>query len=268
MDRYQPAPLGSSAAALGPRDMGASAAYSDQYYQAQGGSAYPSSNLPQGTLGYQTTTASYGQPDNRQTQSYSTGSYQSPAGMVYVPQAASAQNPTYDPSQYSRPPAGLPLMNSDVTPHYYQSGPAGVPPAASTMQPPAAPSSTSQTGGYQQPSALQGYANMAAMGGLTPQTSTAAEMAMEVEAIPVEEDPSETYGHYESTLREAFREIRDCDLVTASETLLTASSLLRDGVTRFGMFFFSFSPWCQCRLKLTFACYRRPRVGRLQGTTR
>lgn len=238
MDRYQPAPLSTSAAAMGSRDMGASAAYSDQYYQAQGGSGYPSSHLPQGTLGYQTTPTSYGQPDSRQTQGYGGGSYQSPAGMVYVPQAASAQNPAYDPSQYSRPSAGLSLMNPDVTPHYYQSGPAGVPAAASAMQPPAAPSSTSQTGGYQQPgAALQGYANMASMGGLTPQTSATAEMAMEEEAIPVEEDPSETYGHYDSTLREVFREIRDCDLANASETLLTASSLLRDGVARFGMCF-------------------------------
>jgi hypothetical protein len=256
MDRYQPAPLSTSATAMGSREMGTSAAYSDQYYQAQAGSAYPSSNLPQGALGYQTTSASYGQPE-RQTQGYSTGSYQNPATMMYVPQAASAQNTPYDPSQYSRPPAGLPLMNPDVTPHYYQSGPTGVPTAASTMQPPATSSSASQSGGYQQPSALQSYASMASMGGMTPQTSATAEMAMEEQAIPVEEDPSETFGHYESTLREAFREIRDGDLASASETVLSASSLLRDGVSRFGMCSFYGQP----PVNANVYCYPRSRVG-------
>jgi hypothetical protein len=63
-------------------------------------------------------------------------------------------------------------------------------------------------------------------------------MGMEEQAIPVEENPSETFGHYESTLREVFREIKDGDLANASETLVTASFLLRDGVTRFGMWLF------------------------------
>ena len=259
MDRYQPAPLNTSGAAMGSRDMGAPAAYSDQYYSAQTGSAYPSTNLPQTTLGYQGTSASYGQPD-RQTQSYSTGSYQNTTGMMYVPQATSAQNTAYDPSQYSRTPAGPVLMNPDVTPHYYQSGPSGVPTAASSMQPPATATSASQAGGYQQPNTLQNYANMASMGGMTQQTSAAADMSMEEQPIPVEEDPSETFEHYDSTLREAFREIRDGDLVNASETLLSATSLLRDGVTRFG----TWSSLQKSRPSLTFLLHR-PCVGRLQG---
>jgi hypothetical protein len=74
------------------------------------------------------------------------------------------------------------------------------------------------------------------MGGMTPQASATAEMPMEEQTLAAEEDPSETFGHYESTLREAFRDIRDSDLVGASETLLSASSMLRDGVSRFGMY--------------------------------
>lgn len=237
MDRYQPAPLNTSAAALGPRDMGTSATYSEQYYQGQAGSAYTPSNIPQGTLGYQTASAGYGQPDVRPTQSYPTSGYHPTTAMMYnVPQAASAQNtPVYDTShQYSRPPAGLPLMNPDVTTHYYQSGPTGVPTAASAMQSQTASSSASQTG-YQQPSTLQNYANIASLSGMTPQTSATAEMGMEEQAMAVEEDPSESFSHYESTLREVFREIKDGDLLNAGETLLTASALLRDGVTRFGL---------------------------------
>jgi hypothetical protein len=157
--------------------------------------------------------------------------------MYNVPQGPNAQNPqVYDASQQypSRAPAGLPIINPDVAGHhYYQGGPANVSAAAPAMQSQPGSSSTSQAV-YQQPSSLQNYPNMTSMGGMTPQTSATADMSMEEPALPTEDDPSESFEHYESTLREAIREIRDSDLATASDTLLTASSLLRDGVVRFG----------------------------------
>ncbi|KAB5550998.1 hypothetical protein GE09DRAFT_157366 [Coniochaeta sp. 2T2.1] len=243
--RYQQtAPLNTSTAAMGQRDLGSSAAYSDPYYQGSAGGSYAtSSNIPQGSMGYAQSSAGYGQQDARQASSYSAGGYgQHPAaGIMYnVPQAAStAHNPqVYDASQqYPRQSASsLNLMNPDVS--YYQSGPTGVSSAATTLQAQAQPppSSASQAGGYQQPGHLQSYADIAM--NMTPQTSTTAAMGSieeQQQAVPVEEDPSETFAHYDSVLREAFREIRDGDLANASETLLTASSLLRDGVSRFGL---------------------------------
>lgn len=242
MARYQSGPLQTSSAAMAPqRDMSTAAGYSDPYYTGATGSSYATASIPQSAMGYQTASTSYGPPDARQPQSYPTSSYNpSTAAMLYNAQAQSAQNtPVYDTSQQysSRQPAGLPLMNPDVTGHYYQNGPSGVPSAASAMQPQSASSGASQAVYQQQPSNMQSYGNMTSMGGMTPQTNTTAGMSMEEQALPVEEDPSETFEHYDSTLREVFARIKDSDLVTASETLVSASTLLRDGVARFGMYF-------------------------------
>jgi hypothetical protein len=155
--------------------------------------------------------------------------------MYNVQQPAGPQSgAVYDASQQfsSRQAAGLPMMTTDVTAPYFSSEPANTA-ATSTLQSQAAPSSTAQV--YQQPG-LHGYStgSMAAIGGMTTQTTPATDVRMEEEyAAPGGLD--EAYASYQSALKEIFQNIRNGVLATASESLLSVSDWLLSHVVELGM---------------------------------
>jgi hypothetical protein len=211
--------------------MGGSTGYSGYYQQAQ--TAFPTTAMPQGTMSYHHSTADYGQPDSRQTQSFG-GTY-NPAMMYNVQQTGGPQSTAvYDASQQfsSRQAAGLPMMATDVTAPYFSSEPTNAA-APSTLQAQTASSSTPQV--YQQPG-LHGYStgSMATIGGMATQTTPAADVRME-EEYPATAGLDEAYASYQSALKEIFQNIRSGVLATASETLLGVSDWLLTHVVELGM---------------------------------
>lgn len=183
-------------------------------------------------MSYHHSTAGYGQADSRQAQSFG-GTY-TPAMMYNVQQTAGPQSgAVYDASQQfsSRQAAGLPMMATDVTAPYFPSEPANTA-ATSTLQAQAASSNTPQV--YQQPS-LHGYAtsSMAAIGGMTTQTTPAGDVRME-EEYPAAGGLDEAYASYQSALKEIFQNIRNGVLAAASESLLNVSDWLLSHVVELG----------------------------------
>lgn len=231
-ERFRHAPLGASPS--GPaRGMGGSTSYSG-YYQDASATGFPTTAMSQGAMSYHHSTADYGQADSRQSQSFG-GTY-NPAMMYNVQQTAAPQSAAavYDASQQfsSRQAAGLPMMATDVTAPYFPSEPTNAA-ATSTLQAQAASSSTPQV--YQQPG-LHAYStgSMAAIGGMTTQsTPAAADVRMEDE-YPAAGGLDEAYASYQSALKEIFQEIRNGVLATASESLLRISDWLLSHVVELG----------------------------------
>ena len=184
-------------------------------------------------MSYHHSAADYGQPDSRQPQSFG-GTY-TPAMMYNVQQTAGPQSAAvYDASQQfsSRQAAGLPMMATDVTAPYFSSEPTNAA-ATSNLQAQTASSSTPQV--YQQPG-LHGYStgSMAAIGGMTSQTTPAADVRME-EEYPAPGGLDEAYASYQSALKEIFQNIRSGVLATASDSLLNVSDWLLSHVVELGM---------------------------------
>ncbi|SPQ21250.1 0acf0048-c05d-4f22-aeb0-f0b24d211cd6 [Thermothielavioides terrestris] len=212
--------------------MGGSTGYGG-YYQDTSATGFPTTAMPQGAMGYHHSTADYGQPDSRQTQSFG-GTY-TPTMMYNVQQTGGPQGAAvYDASQQfpSRQAAGLPMMATDVTAPYFSSEPANTP-APSTLQ--AQTASSSATPVYQQPG-LHGYSTggMAAIGGMAAQSTPAAEVRME-EEYPAAEGLDEAYAAYQSALKEIFQNIRNGVLAEASESLLNVSNWLLSHVVDLGL---------------------------------
>ncbi|KXX78872.1 hypothetical protein MMYC01_204764 [Madurella mycetomatis] len=184
-------------------------------------------------MSYHHSTADYGQADSRQGQSFG-GTY-TPAMMYNVQQTAGPQSgAVYDASQQfpSRQAAGLPMMATDVTAPYFPSEPTNTT-ATSTLQAQAASSNTPQV--YQQPG-LHGYStgSMAAIGGMTTQTTPAGEVRIE-EEYPAAGGLDEAYASYQSALKEIFQNIRNGVLAAASESLLNVSDWLLSHVVELGL---------------------------------
>lgn len=183
-------------------------------------------------MGYHHSAADYGQPDSRQPQSFG-GTY-TPAMMYNVQQTGGPQSAAvYDASQQfsSRQAAGLPMMTTDVTAPYFSSEPTNAA-APSSLQAQTASSSTPQV--YQQ-SGLHGYStgSMAAIGGMTTQTTPAADVRME-EEYPAPGGLDEAYASYQSALKEIFQNIRNGVLAAASDSLLNVSDWLLSHVVELG----------------------------------
>lgn len=213
--------------------MGGSTSYSGYYQDTSATGGFPTTAMPQGAMSYHHSTADYGQPDSRQPQSFG-GTYP-PAMMYNVQQPAGPQSAAvYDASQQfpSRQPAGLPMMATDVTAPYFSNEPTNAA-ATSTLQAQTASSNTPQV--YQQPG-LHGYStgNMAAIGGMTTQTTPATDVRME-EEYPAPGGLDEAYASYQSALKEIFQNIRNSVLGAASESLLNVSDWLLSHVVELGM---------------------------------
>ncbi|CAP73867.1 uncharacterized protein PODANS_2_12220 [Podospora anserina S mat+] len=226
--RFQTTSLSSSPAGSS-RGMGGSAGYG-AYYQDSTTTSFPTTAMTQGALGYHHSAADYGQPDSRQTQSFA-GTY-NPSMMYNVQQATGGQSAgVYDASQQfsSRQAAGLPMM-TDVTAPYFSSEPTNT---TSALQAQAQTSSTPQV--YQQPG-LHGYStsSMAAIGGITTQTTPAAEVRME-EEYPATGGLDDAYAQYQSALKGIFKDIRNGALATAGESLLQVSTWLLGHVVELGL---------------------------------
>lgn len=212
---------------------GGSASYST-YYQEPSATAFSTSAMPQGGMGYHHTPTDYGQTDSRQTQSFA-GTYNPTAIMYNVPQAAGPQSTgVYDTSQQfsSRQPAGLQMMTTDVAAPYFSSEPTN-PATASAMQ-----AQTASSGGpqvYQQPG-LQNYSTsgMATMGGMAGQSSSTSDVRME-EEYPAPEGLDAAYASYQSALKAIFQSIHDGALASASESLLNVSDWLLGHVAELGL---------------------------------
>ncbi len=213
--------------------MGGSAGYSG-YYQDPSATGFSTTAMPQSTMGYHHSTADYGQPDSRQTQSFG-GTY-TPAMMYNVQQTGGPQSAAvYDASQQfsSRQAAGLPMMGTDVTAPYFSSEPTNAA-ATSSLQAQTASSSAPQV--YQQPG-LHGYSagSMPAIGGgMATQTTPATEVRME-EEYPAAAGLDEAYASYQSALKELFQNVRNGVLATASDSLLGVSDWLLSHVVELGM---------------------------------
>ncbi|KAH8888759.1 hypothetical protein GQ53DRAFT_783478 [Thozetella sp. PMI_491] len=233
--RSTPAPLNTSSAAAS-RSMSSSASYGG-YYQEPAGSTFSAGAIPQSTMGYHQSATDYGQADARQTQGFTTSTYNP---MMYnVQQAAGTQNATvYDAnSQFSRQPAALQMMSTDVAAPYFQSEPTNpAAAAASAIQQSTATSSTSQ-GVYQQPG-LPSYSSgsMATIGAMAAasQSSAAADVSME-EDYPPAGGLDEAYTSYQTALKEIFQNIRSGILAAASESLLNVSDWLLSHVAELGL---------------------------------
>ncbi len=234
-DRFRPAPLSTSPSGTA-RGMGGSAGYSG-YYQDPSATGFSATAMPQSTMGYHHSTADYGQPDSRQTQSFG-GTY-TPAMMYNVQQTGGSQGAgVYDASQQfsSRQAAGLPMMGADVTAPYFSSEPTNAA-ATSSLQAQAAPSSAAPQV-YQQPG-LHGYSAggmPATIGGGMPttQTTPATDVRME-EEYPAAAGLDEAYASYQSALKELFQNVRNGVLAAASDSLLGVSDWLLSHVVELGM---------------------------------
>jgi len=231
-ERFRPAPLSTSPSGAA-RGMGGSTGYSG-YYQDTSATGFPTTAMPQGTMSYHHSTADYGQPDSRQTQSFG-GTY-TPAMMYNVQQTGGPQSAAvYDASQQfsSRQAAGLPMMGTDVTAPYFSSEPTNAA-ATSSLQAQTASSSAPQV--YQQPG-LHGYSagSMPAIGGMTTQSTPATDVRME-EEYPAAAGLDEAYASYQTALKEIFQNVRNGVLATASESLLGVSDWLLSHVVELGMF--------------------------------
>ena len=231
-ERFRPAPLSTSPSGAA-RGMGGSTGYSG-YYQDTSATGFPTTAMPQGTMSYHHSTADYGQPDSRQTQSFG-GTY-TPAMMYNVQQTGRPQSAAvYDASQQfsSRQAAGLPMMATDVTAPYFSSEPTNAA-ATSSLQAQTASSSTPQV--YQQPG-MHGYSagSMPAIGGMTTQSTPATDVRME-EEYPAAAGLDEAYASYQTALKEIFQNVRNGVLATASESLLGVSDWLLSHVVELGMF--------------------------------
>lgn len=231
-DRFRPAPLGTSSPAA-PRGMSGSASYST-YYQEPAATAFSTTNMSQGPLGYHHSTTDYGQPDTRQTQGFA-GAY-NPTAMIYnVPQGTGSQsNAVYDTSQQfsSRQPAALQMMTTDVAAPYFSGEPTNSA-AASAMQAQTGSSGASQV--YQS-AGLQNYSagGMASMGGMAAQSSSGQDVRMD-EEYPAAEGLDAAYAAYQSALKAIFQNVQDCSLATASESILSVSEWLLGHVSDLGM---------------------------------
>jgi len=187
-------------------------------------------------MSYHHSAADYGQPDTRQTQSF-TGTYNPTAMMYNVPQAAGPQSAAvYDTSQQfsSRQPAGMQMMATDVAAPYFSSEPTNTA-AASAMQGQSTSTSASQV--YQQPG-LQSYStsNMAAMGGMAAQSASTSDVRMDDEYSAPGSSLDQAYASYQSALKEIFRNIRSGILSTAGDSLLNVSDWLLSHVAELGKF--------------------------------
>ncbi len=230
-ERFRPAPL-STPSSGAARGLGGSASYST-YYQEPSATAFSTTGMPQGAMGYHHTSTDYGQADARQGQGFP-GTYNPTAMMYNVPQAAGPQSTAvYDTNQQfsSRQPAGLQMMGTDVAAPYFSSEPTNTA-AASSMQAQTGSSSASQV--YQQPG-LQNYSagGMAAMGGMAAQTSPAQEVRMD-EEYPAPEGLDAAYSSYQSALKAIFQNIHDGSLASASDSLLNVSDWLLSHVAELG----------------------------------
>ncbi len=200
--RPAPTPLNPSNPAAPNRSMSGSAGYSG-YYQEQGSGNFPAGAMPQSTMGYHQSPTDYTQTDTRQAQGFTAGTYNP---MMYnVQQAAGAQSTgVYDASsQFSRQPAALHMLPTDVAAPYFQSEPTNAAvPAASAIQQPTASSSTPQ-GVYQQ-QGLPSYSSgsMTGMGG--PMAATSQPSATTADVSMDEEYPSA------GGLDEAYHIVPDC----------------------------------------------------------
>ncbi|KAK4191387.1 hypothetical protein QBC35DRAFT_11874 [Podospora australis] len=228
--RFQATSLSSSPSGAA-RGMGGSSGYG-AYYQDSTATSFPTTAMSQGAMSYHHSGADYGQQDSRQTQSFA-GTY-NPTMMYNVQQATGAQNAgVYDASQQfsSRQAAGLPMM-TDVTAPYFSSEPTNTA-ATSALQAQAQTSSTPQV--YQQPG-LHGYStsSMAAIGGMTTQTTPATDVRMD-EDYQSSGGLDEAYQSYQSALKGIFKDIRNGSLSTASESLLQVSVWLLGHVVELGL---------------------------------
>lgn len=232
-ERFRPAPLNTSPSGAS-RGIGGSGGYNG-YYQDTSATGFPAAAMPQGAMSYHHSTADYGQPDSRQTQSF--GSTYNPAAMMYnVQQTGGPQSAAvYDASQQfsSRQAAGLPMMTTDVTGPYFSSEPTNAA-ATSSLQSQTASSSTPQV--YQQPS-LHGYStsSIPALGGMATQSTPATDARMEEEYTAAAAGLDDAYASYQSALKEIFQNIRSGVLATASESLLGVSDWLLSHVSDLGM---------------------------------
>ncbi|KAK0752080.1 hypothetical protein B0T18DRAFT_320329 [Schizothecium vesticola] len=231
-DRFRPAPLGTSSPAA-PRGMSGSASYST-YYQEPAATAFSTTNMSQGPLGYHHSTTDYGQPDTRQTQGFA--SAYNPTAMIYnVPQGTGSQNnAVYDTSQQfsSRQPAALQMMPTDVAAPYFSGEPTNSA-AASAMQAQTGSSGASQV--YQS-AGLQNYSagGMASMGGMAAQSSSGQDVRMD-EEYPAAEGLDAAYAAYQSALKAIFQNVQDCSLAAASESILSVSEWLLGHVSDLGL---------------------------------
>lgn len=213
--------------------MSGSASYST-YYQEPAATAFSTTNMSQGPLGYHHSTTDYGQPDTRQTQGFA-GAY-NPTAMIYnVPQGTGSQsNAVYDTSQQfsSRQPAALQMMTTDVAAPYFSGEPTNSA-AASAMQAQTGSSGASQV--YQS-AGLQNYSagGMASMGGMAAQSSSGQDVRMD-EEYPAAEGLDAAYAAYQSALKAIFQNVQDCSLATASESILSVSEWLLGHVSDLGM---------------------------------
>ncbi|KAL2256007.1 hypothetical protein VTK26DRAFT_2355 [Humicola hyalothermophila] len=230
-ERFRHPPLSTSPSGAA-RGMGGSTSYSG-YYQDAPTAGFPTPAMTQGAMSYHHSAADYGQPDSRQTQSFG-GTYP-PAMMYNVQQTAGPQSAAvYDASQQfsSRQAAGLPMMATDVTAPYFSSEPTNAA-TTSNLQAQTASSGTPQV--YQQPG-LHGYSTggMAAIGGMTSQTTPGADVRMG-EEYPASARLDEAYASYQSALKEIFQNIRSGTLATASDSLLNVSDWLLSHVVDLGL---------------------------------
>lgn len=229
-ERFRPAPINTSPSGAA-RGIGGSTGYSG-YYQDAPGAGFPATAMPQGAMGYHQSSAEYGPPDSRQTQSF--GSTYPSAMMYHVQQTGGPQSAAvYDASQQfpSRQAAGLPMMAADVAGPYFSSEPTNAA-AASNLQGQSGSSSAPQV--YQQ-SGMHGYSTggMGAIGGMAAQTTPATDVRME-EEYPAGTGLDEAYLSYQTALKEIFQNIRNGVLATASESLLNISDWLLSHVVELG----------------------------------
>ncbi|KAK0635667.1 hypothetical protein B0T17DRAFT_484723 [Bombardia bombarda] len=232
-ERRRPAPLNTSPSGSG-RGVGGSTSYSG-YYQEPTATAFSTTTMPQGAMGYHHSPTDYGQADTRQTQSF-TGAYNPTAMMYNVPQAAGPQSTAvYDTNQQfsSRQPAGMQMMATDAAAPYFSSEPTSSA-GASAMQTHSTSSSTPQV--YQQPS-LQRYStsNAATTGGMAGQSASAADVRQSEEYPGSPKGTAPAYTLYLSKLEEIFQNIRSGMLAGTSDSLLHVSDWLLSNVIELGL---------------------------------
>lgn len=229
---------------MASRHLSGSGVYNDSpYYQESTANAYASTAIPQANLGYHhPPSTGYGQqPDPRQAQTYATSSYHPNSAMMYnVTPATSTPNASmYDASQSfpPRPAAGMQVSPTEAASHFsYQNGSPSVSASASALRSDMTTANASQHV-YQQQSSLQGYPSaMNPLGAMAAQSTATPDASMDDQASATDEDPQRSFEHYQTTLREAFRDMRDGALVAASDHLLVATNELLDGFVRWGTF--------------------------------
>ncbi|KAK0651783.1 hypothetical protein B0T16DRAFT_86895 [Cercophora newfieldiana] len=231
-DRFR-APLSTSSAGAA-RGMGGSTSYGTYGYQDSGAAGFPGTGMGQAAMSYQHPSTDYGQADTRQTQGFPSAYNQ--AAMIYnVPQATGPQSAAvYDTSQQfpQRPAAGLQMMSTDVANPYFSGEPSSSATASALH---AQPSSSAASQVYQQ-SSLPNYSagGMAAMGGMTSQSSSAQDVRME-EEYPAAEGLDAAYASYQTALKAIFQNVQDGSLASASESLLNVSDWLLSHVAELGL---------------------------------